>query len=148
MTIYVDADACPVIKEVEQVAKKYDIVSVLISDTNHILNSEYSEIIVVDKGADSADFFIVNKCKPNDIVVTHDYGVAAMALAKKAYPIDNNGRRFTDENISALMMQRHIAKHARKAKHHLKGPKKRTKEANINFLNSLEWLILYVSKIT
>lgn len=61
MIIYIDADACPVIAQAEKIAEKYNIKTVLISDTNHILKSGYSEIITVDKGADSADFFIVNK---------------------------------------------------------------------------------------
>ncbi|MGN1318135.1 MAG: YaiI/YqxD family protein [Lachnospirales bacterium] len=149
MTIYVDADACPVIKQTEKIAKKYKIKTVLISDTNHILKSEYSEIITVDKGSDSADFVIANKCNNNDIVVTQDYGVAAMVLAKGGYPIHQNGKWYTKDNIDSFLMIRHINKKARnsKAKNHLKGPKKRTEADNIAFMDSLEKLICSVNKI-
>lgn len=143
MIIYVDADACPVIRQVEQAAQKYKIKTVLISDTNHIIKSDYSEICVVDKGPDSADFYIINKCKKNDIVVTQDYGVAAMALAKGSYPIHQSGKWFTNENIDGMLMSRHIKKKARisKNKVHFKGTTKRKESDNIKFTESLEKLI-------
>lgn len=149
VVIYIDADACPVIKQTEEIAKKYKIRTALISDTNHILKSEYSEIIIVDKGADSADFFIVNKCGKNDIVVTQDYGVAAMVLAKGGYPIHQSGKWYTQENIDYMLMTRHITKKARnsKNKHHLKGPKKRTEADNEAFIQSLERLVQYIANL-
>lgn len=143
MRIYVDADACPVVKQTEKVAQKYKIPTILICDTNHILTTDCSEIIVTDEGADSVDIVLVNKCKKGDIVVSQDYGVAAMALGKGAYPIHQSGEWYTNENIDRLLMQRHIAKSARRShkKTHLKGPKKRSEEDNIRFMNSLERLI-------
>lgn len=146
MIIYIDADACPVIAQAEKIAEKYNIKTVLISDTNHILKSGYSEIITVDKGADSADFFIVNKCSKNDIVISQDYGVAAMALSRGAYPINQNGKWYTNENIDSMLMSRHITKMMKKskAKSHIKGPKKRDKADNKAFMESLERLIIHI----
>lgn len=143
MKIYVDADACPVVKQTENVAKKYNIPVILICDTNHILNSDYSEIIVADAGADSVDIVLVNRCCKGDIVVTQDYGVGALALGKGAFPIHQSGKWYTNDNIDELLMQRHISKAARrsKSKNHIKGPKKRTEEDNIRFVESLERLI-------
>lgn len=143
MKIYVDADACPVVKQTENVAKKYNIPVILICDTNHILNSDYSEIIVADAGADSVDIVLVNRCCKGDIVVTQDYGVGALALGKGAFPIHQSGKWYTNDNIDELLMQRHISKVARrsKSKNHIKGPKKRTEEDNIRFVESLERLI-------
>ncbi len=115
MRIYVDADACPVVRQTEEAAKKYNIPVTLICDTNHILNSEYSDIIVADAGADSVDFVLVNKCKKGDIVVSQDYGVGAMALGKGAYPIHQSGKWYTNENIAELLMQRHIANAIRRS---------------------------------
>lgn len=146
MKIYVDADACPVVRQTEEVAKAHNIETILISDTNHIINSDYSQVIVVDKGSDSADFFIVNKLVKGDIVVTQDYGVAAMALGKRAYPIHQSGRWYTNDNIEQMLMTRHITKKIRHSgkKAHLKGPKKRTEADNTAFMESLIKLILYI----
>jgi len=142
-TIYVDADACPVVKQVEKIAKKSNIPVILLCDTSHVLNSEYSEVIVVDAGADSVDFALINRCKKEDIVVTQDYGVACMALGKKAYPIHQSGKWYTNENIDELMMTRHLSKMARRTsnKSHLKGPAKRTDDDNKRFEESFQALI-------
>lgn len=144
MKIYVDADACPVVRQTEEIGRKYNIPVVLICDTNHILSSDYSEVIIADAGADSVDFLLVNRCEKGDIVVSQDYGVAAMVLGKGAYPIHQSGKWYTNENIDELLMKRHIAKTARRShkKVHLKGPSKRTEEDNKRFCESLERLIL------
>ena len=143
MRIYVDADACPVVRQTEKIAEKYNVPVTLICDTNHMLSSGYSDIIVADAGADSVDIVLVNRCSKGDIVVSQDYGVAAMALGKGAYPIHQNGRWYTNENIDELLMQRHMAKAARrKRKNHLKGPKKRTAEDDARFMESLERLVI------
>ena len=135
MTVYVDADACPVVRIVEEVSRSFNISVVLLCDTNHILNSDYSEIIVIGAGADAVDLALINRCNANDIVVTQDYGVAALALGKGAYCIHQSGKIFTNDNIDGLLMDRHLAKKLRmsKSKHHLKGPKKRTKDDDVRF---------------
>ena len=121
MTIYVDADACPVTRIVERVAREHDIPVVLLCDTNHVLSSDYSTIKVIGAGADAVDIALINLCQRGDIVVTQDYGVAALALGKGAKAIHQSGRWYTDENIDSLLMERHMAKVARRsAKHHLR----------------------------
>lgn len=144
MKIYVDADACPVISIVEQVAEKNNIAVTLLCDTNHVLYSDYSEIKIIGVGADAVDFALINLCRKNDIVVTQDYGVAAMALGKGAYVIHQSGKWYTDENIDHMLMERHLGKKARRAsgKNHLKGPKKRTEEDNTRFRKSFEKLLM------
>ena len=82
MKIFVDADACPVVRIIEDVAEKYRIDVALLCDTNHILTSDYSEVIVVGAGADAVDYKLISICHKGDIVVSQDYGVAAMALGK------------------------------------------------------------------
>ena len=79
MTIYIDADACPVTRIAERIAKEYGIPVVLLCDTNHVLTSDYSEIRVIGAGADAVDIALINLCRSGDIVVTQDYGVAALA---------------------------------------------------------------------
>ncbi|MBQ3583791.1 MAG: YaiI/YqxD family protein [Lachnospiraceae bacterium] len=141
--ILVDADACPVVWIVEQVAKEYQIPVVLLCDTNHILTSDYSEVKIIGAGADAVDFALVNMCKAGDIVVTQDYGLAAMALAKGAYGIHQSGKWYTNDNVDRMLMERHIAKKARngKGKHHLKGPSKRSLEDDKRFEESFIKLI-------
>ena len=142
MTIYIDADACPVTRIAERVAREYAIPVVLLSDTNHVLSSDYSEIRVIGAGADAVDIALINMCRPGDIVVSQDYGVAALALGKGAKAIHQSGRWYTDENIDGLLMERHMAKVARRrAKHHLKGPAKRTDEDDRQFEESFRRLI-------
>ena len=148
MRIYVDADACPVIPIVEQVAEKNNIAVTLLCDTNHVLDSDYSEVKIIGAGADAVDFALINLCRKNDIVVTQDYGVAAMALGKRAYAIHQSGKWYTDENIDQMLMERHLGKKARRAsgKNHLKGPKKRTEEDDVRFQRSFEKLVMTINK--
>ena len=143
MRIYVDADACPVVKITEQVARKYELPVTLLCDTNHILTSDYSEVRVIGAGADAVDLALINLCQAGDIVVTQDYGVAAMALGKKAYVIHQNGWQYNAGNIDLLLMKRHMAKKARRSKKklHLKGPAKRTEEDDDKFATGLISLI-------
>ena len=96
MRILVDADACPVIRIVEQAAKEKNIPVILLCDTNHVLNSDYSEVKVIGAGSDAVDFALVNQCQKGDIVVTQDYGVAAMILGKGAYGIHQSGKWYTN----------------------------------------------------
>lgn len=126
----------------ERVAKEYGLPVVLLCDTNHMLSSDYSEIRVIDAGADAVDIALINLCRAGDIVITQDYGVAALALGKGAKAIHQSGRRYTDENIEGLLMERHMAKTARrKSKNHLKGPPKRTEEDDRRFEESFRKLL-------
>ena len=106
----------------------------LLCDTNHVLKSDYSEIKIIGAGADAVDLALVNLCKKGDIAVTQDYGVAALVLGKGAYCIHQSGK----------IMDRHLAKKARMSngKHHIKGPKKRTKQDDENFEKSFESLLV------
>ena len=143
MKIYVDADACPVVAIVEQIAKEYEIPVTLLCDTNHVLYSDYSEVVTVGAGADAVDYKLISICHKGDIVVSQDYGVAAMALGKGAYAIHQSGKWYTNDNIDRMLMERHLNKKARRSsnKAHLKGPKKRTKEDDERFFESFEKLI-------
>ena len=146
MKILVDADACPVVKQVERIAKKHNVDVILLCDTNHVLKSDYSEVKIIGSGADAVDFALVNLCSKGDVAVTQDYGVAAMVLSKGGYCIHQSGKIFTDENIGGLLMDRHLAKKARmsSSKHHLKGSKKRTAEDDKRFEEAFEKLIVEI----
>lgn len=144
MHIYVDADACPVTDIVERIAQKFKLPVTLLCDTNHVLQSDYSEVIVVGAGADAVDYKLIGLCHKGDIVVSQDYGVAAMALGKGAYGIHQSGKWYTDENIDQMLMERHLNKKARRSskRNHIKGPRKRTAEDDERFAESFEKLVI------
>ena len=90
MKILIDADGCPVTKSAIEIGNEFGIESIIFCDTSHQFNIESVTIITVGKGNDSADFALVNKCTAGDIVITQDYGLSAMALAKGAIIINQN----------------------------------------------------------
>ena len=143
MQILVDADACPVVSIVERVAKEHNLPVTLLCDTNHVLSSDYSEVIVVGAGADAVDYKLISICHKGDIIVSQDYGVAAMVLGKGAYAIHQSGKWYTNENIDQMLMERHLNKKARRAsgKNDLKGPRKRASEDDEHFRESFEKMI-------
>ena len=144
MQIFVDADACPVVGIIETMAEKYNIPTTLLCDTNHVLSSDYSEVLVVGAGADAVDYKLISICHKGDIVVSQDYGVAAMALGKGAYAIHQSGKWYMNDNIDQMLMERHLNKKARRSSHknHIKGPKKRTDEDDERFAQSFEKMLL------
>ena len=150
MKILIDGDGCPVIDIAISVAKKFNIEVVIMCDTSHIFNKEGAKTMVFSKGADSVDFALINYLEKEDIVITQDYGLAAMAMNKASYVINQNGMIYNDENIDRLLYSRHISKKIRKSGGKTKGPKKRTKEDDINFektLNEILELIYFLCKL-
>lgn len=144
MQIFIDADACPVVGIVEKIAKAHNLPVTLLSDTNHVFSSDYSEVIIVGAGADAVDYKLISICRRGDIVVSQDYGVAAMALGKGAYAIHQSGKWYTNDNIDQMLMERHLNKKARRgsSKNHIKGPRKRTSGDDERFAQSFEKLVL------
>ena len=141
MKILIDADGCPVVDITVKIGIDYNIPITIMCDTSHIINKTGVETIVLSKGSDSVDFALVNKVNKGDIIVTLDYGLAAMVLSKGGYPINQNGMVYTNENIDQLLFTRHISKKIRNAGQRTKGPRKRTKEDDIKFKNNLISLI-------
>jgi uncharacterized protein YaiI (UPF0178 family) len=141
MKILVDADACPVKQIITSAAKREGIPVVMLIDTSHELNDGYSTIITADKGADSVDFALMRILLPGDVVVTQDYGLAAMALGKGALVINQNGLVYTDKNIEALLLERHLAQKARRGGGRTKGPPKRTKRDDERFAEAFARLL-------
>lgn len=141
MRILVDADACPVKNIIEEVAKEHNIPVYMFIDTSHILASDYSQIIVVSKAPDAVDFAVLNHANKGDIIVTQDYGVAAMALGKGAYAIHHNGKEYKDNSIDIMLMERHMAKEVRRTGGRIKGnAKKRNKAEGDTFRSSFHQL--------
>lgn len=141
MKIYIDADGCPVVRNTLKIAKVYGIPCVIICDTAHQIEHEGAETIVVSQGADSVDFRLVNLIGKGDIVITQDYGLASMCLGKNAIVLHQDGKQYTDKNISGLLEFRAINKKIRRNGGRTKGIPKRTVQQDMEFERALQELL-------
>lgn len=141
MKILIDADGCPVVDIAVKLCLQHSLPCLLLCDTAHILQKDGAETLVFDKGADSVDFALVNRVQPGDIVITQDYGLASMCLARQAIVLHQDGWLYTLDNIDALLFQRHAARKHRAAGGRTKGPAKRTAQQNLSFEAALESLL-------
>lgn len=135
--IYVDADGCPVIEETLQAGKDFGFSVTLVCDTSHTFHYENVVVLMADQGRDSTDFLLLSHVKKGDIVVTQDYGLAALVLSKEGYPISCSGIPFTTENINRLLTMRHVGSVERKHGNYGRHAKKRTQQDDDAFLDGL-----------
>lgn len=103
MTILIDADGCPVVDLTVQTATKYKVPVLILCDTAHQIQRDGAQTLTFDKGPDSVDFALVNRVHPGDLVITQDYGLASMCLARRARVLNQNGLEYTPENIEGLL---------------------------------------------
>ena len=132
----IDADGCPVVRAACRIAHSLGVGCTVVCDTAHIFRSEElfgADVHIVSQGADSADLYIVNHVGKESVVITQDYGLAAMCLAKNADVIDQNGRIYNNENISGLLEGRAANKKLLRSGKHPKGAPKRKAEQDKAF---------------
>ena len=141
MKVLVDADACPVVDIAVRLCRQYAIACVLLCDTAHTIHREGADTLIFDKGADSVDYALVNRVESGDIVITQDYGLASMCLARNARVLHQDGWEYTPYNIDALLFQRHEARKLRAAGGRAKGPAKRKAAQDDAFFLALEKLL-------
>ena len=146
MKIIVDADACPVKETIVKIAGQHQLPVIMVSSTEHLISTPGTEIIMVDNHSQSADIYIANHCQPGDIVVTQDYGLAAIVMARGANAINPFGNIYTNDNIDRLLMQRYLNQKARKAREKTSRTSPRTREDNHHFEFGLNKLINSVEK--
>lgn len=136
MKIYVDADASPVKNIAIAVAKGAEIPVVLVKSYAHFSNDEEPvgvETVYVDTGAEAADYKIMQLAKKDDIIITQDYGLASLGMAKGCQVLHHMGFAYTNENIDRLLDSRYISAMARKSGQRTKGPKAFTQEDKAKF---------------
>ncbi|MBE6942613.1 MAG: YaiI/YqxD family protein [Ruminococcaceae bacterium] len=141
MNVLIDADACPVVNIAVSLCRKNGIPCLLVCDTAHRIEMDGAETLTIDKGADSADFALVNRVAPGDIVITQDYGLASMCLAKGAHVLHQDGWEYTPWNIDALLLQRHESRKYRLSGGRTKGPKKRTSQQDAAFAAAFQKML-------
>lgn len=141
MKVFVDGDGCPVVRLCETICKKQNVPFVVYCDTAHAISLQYGQVVVVDSGADMADFAIMGAIQRGDVLVTQDYALAAMALGKGCVCINQDGREYTNDNIDFLLLSRHENKKLRRAGGRTKGPKKRTDSQDRQFEAALAQIL-------
>ena len=141
MKVLIDADGCPVVDITIRLCKTYALPCLLLCDTSHEFHRDGAETLVFGKGADSVDYALVNRIAPGDIVITQDYGLASMCLARKARVLHQDGWEYTLDNIDALLLVRHDSRKLRAAGGRTKGPRKRLPSQNDACASAFEKLL-------
>lgn len=141
MKILVDADACPknVLTICQLLANQAGIPVWTIASFNHRIISDHH--VVVGSDPQEADMKIVNLAAPGDIVVTQDWGLAALILGKKAFALSPSGREYCHEKIEFLLEEREIKAKIRRSGGRTKGPRKRSQEEDEAFTNKLRQML-------
>ena len=141
LTVLIDADGCPVLDCTLRICRSLQVPVLILCDTAHQIQRDDAQTLVFDKGADSVDFALVNRVRPGDIVITQDYGLASMCLARRARVLNQNGLEYTADNIDLLLDRQWQNKRLLRAGKHPKGPAKRTKEQDAEFARVFEALV-------
>lgn len=127
MRLLIDGDGTPDIALIKECAMKYDVPMIVYVDYAHHMADDYYQVIYCEVSHDSVDMQIINDVQKGDLVITQDYGLASMILAKDAYVLHPSGRTIDALNIDQCLTTRFILAKQRKGRHHLKGPKKKKK---------------------
>lgn len=133
MTVLIDADGCPVVDIAVRLCKTHALPCFLLCDTAHEFQKDGAQTLVFDKGADSVDFALANRVCRGDLVVTQDYGLASLCMARGAVVLHQDGWEYTSDNIDALLFSRHEARKYRASGGRTKGPQKRNAKQNREF---------------
>lgn len=141
MKVLIDADGCPVVDIAIRLCRKYALPCLLLYDTSHEFHRENVQTLIFDKGSDSVDYALVNRVDAGDIVITQDYGLASMCLARKARVLHQDGWEYTLDNIDALLLVRHESRKLRASGGRMKGPRKRTQAQNEAFEVALDRIL-------
>lgn len=145
MDIFVDADGCPVVDIAIRVAQEKNINIIVVKNYAVQLHDDYAEIITVDVSRDSADYYIANRIKKGDILISQDHGLAAMCLARAAICLNQNGFIISNDNIDSMLNRRHLNQKLRREQKIYTKFKKRNPQADEDFEKALRRLINDIS---
>lgn len=141
MKIIVDADACPksALQICFQLGQQHNIEVWTVASFDHNILSEHH--ITVGDNSQEADLKILNVTKSGDIIITQDFGLAAMVLGKGAFAMGPKGQEYHPETIDFLLEERELKAKFRRSGGRTKGPKKRTNDDDEAFIKCLSQLI-------
>lgn len=142
VTVYIDADACPVKDETYKVAGRYGLVTWVVSNSFiQIPKSDMIRRMIVDAGPDVADDWIADQVAPGDVVVTNDFPLAGRVLEKGGDAVAPNGKPFTSDSIGAALAQRALMEHIRSTGEITGGPPPFSAASRSQFLQTLDQTI-------
>ncbi|MBW5444873.1 DUF188 domain-containing protein [Cohnella sp. CFH 77786] len=140
--VVVDGDACPVKPEIARTVRSCGATALLVSSHAHVLVPEDRvQVVTVDAGDQAADLYIANVLQPSDVLVTGDYGLAALGLSRGAAVLTPRGKEIRDTDIAGLLEQRHFSAKLRRGGVRTKGPPAFTDEDRIRFQQKLTALL-------
>lgn len=147
LDVFVDADACPVKQEIYKVARRYNLKVILVSNSwMRTPEASWIELVVVDKGADVADDWIVEHVQKKDLVISGDIPLASRCIKKGAQVLGHTGRPFTEDNIANALALRNLLADLRDEGIMTKGPKPFSKKDRSQFLQSMDEMIVKIIK--
>lgn len=139
VTIYIDADACPVKDETVRVATRHNLKTYMVCDGGiRPSQNPLVELVIVTQGADAADDWIAEHIQKADICITNDIPLAARCLEQGALAIKPNGEKFTQNSIGMALANRELMATLREQGEITGGPRPYSKSDRSEFLNSLE----------
>ncbi|WP_147802934.1 YaiI/YqxD family protein [Alkalicoccus halolimnae] len=144
LTIFIDADASPVVNEVLTLRKKLNVNVILVHSRSHMRREKMPDdvkSIIVEDGRDAADYEIAGRVTKGDIVITEDLGLTAIVLAKQAVVINSFGKKIDQMQMDSLLEVRHAAQKMRRSGKNTKGPKKRRQQDQEQFIKGLREVV-------
>lgn len=145
--IVVDGDSCPVKAKIVEIARRFGVQVLMVSSYDHVLQAEEGVTVVqVDRSSQSADMYIANHVSKGDIVVTQDYGLAALVIAKSCQCLSPRGRLYRPDQIDELLESRHLHAKARRSGRYPKGPKPFTEADREHFSAQLTKLLEHLQE--
>ena len=145
--IYVDADACPVKKEIERIATRHDLITYMVCNGGiRPSRNPLIKLVIVNQASDAADSWIIDHIEKTDICVTNDIPLADHCLKKGALAIKPNGIRLTEDNIGMALATRDIMGKIRDSGQVTSGPAPFSTADRSKFLNLLETIVRFAKK--
>lgn len=142
MKIFVDADACPVKKEIAELCREYAVCVVFVASYAHYSLENQSNWVYVDSEKEAADLYIANHVSKGDLVVTQDMGLASLLTNKGVYVITSRGKELQEEDMSKILHDRYVSYKQLYSGQRIKGPKAFTAEDRVNFCRVLKKRLL------
>lgn len=141
MTVFVDADACPVKDEIFSFARQYNVQSVFVSSYNHFSHVAEMEWVYVDTEREAVDLYIVNHAQKGDVVITHDIGLASLLVNRDICVMSPQGKMYSEDGIGHVLYIRYLHAKQRRQGVRMKGMKRFSDEERQTFRKSFEKIL-------
>ncbi|MBM7620296.1 uncharacterized protein YaiI (UPF0178 family) [Bacillus tianshenii] len=137
--ILVDADACPVKEEISSIGHTYQMDVYFVASYSHVVKKEIKGTwVYVDDEKESADLYILNHARNNDVVVTQDQGLASMLVSRNVYVLSPRGKHYKESEMDMMLHMRFLSAKERRKGNYSKGPKAFSQQDRENFVHSFK----------